>query len=295
MTLTVEGEYRNTTGAISEKGGNYSRSFLLISDNADDSEVAVLQTLYTDLGIFRGVPHPEDPYAFCDNFDCRRDADDGLSWICTVNYKYSDTGPMDPCPWHQPAEVSRTGQPFNQRTDFDANGALIQTSAREHWAEPIERTAEYRVITITQAEHYYDDAVESLYANKVNANEFWGCEERTLKSGSPSATKRFDRTWGQYWEVTRTFTHKPDTWDLRLTDKGFMQLTDVLLVVYDENWEIADVTSGTKQAEIRINGAKPVNPVYLDGHGKPLAEGADPVYLTFEIYEKVPFRWVFRT
>ena len=71
--------------------------------------------------------------------------------------------------------------------------------------------------------------------------------------------------------------------DLKLLDQGFYELgTD------DDDNQIK-IPAGVRQT-----GVASSTPMMLDGSGKVAKRGADPYWLTFKIYQAVPFNFNFR-
>ena len=83
-----------------------------------------------------------------------------------------------------------------------------------------------------------------------------------------------------FWQITYTLAVKRDTWDVKVLDAGYAEL------------DPGSVGAGVPPHWVKIVddfGHEPTEPVPLNGSGRRLTPGDDPVYLSFRVYREVSY------
>jgi hypothetical protein len=128
----------------------------------------------------------------------------------------------------------------------------------------------------------HDQAAE--YRNKVNSDWFLNKPPGTcLLKVFDGIEKRTGPFW--YYEVLAEVHVRMDGWQKRFQDKGLRQLdgTEVITDSQGVSRTVPKYTTITEEFTDENGEVKKVEvtePVALDGEGKRLIEGAEPVYLT---------------
>lgn len=248
---------------------DYTRVFQVVVDSRTDTEATVAAA--------SGVPalaaaHPDNSQAKAASQDVACVDPSGLKWEVTVNYS-TDLTP-------QQLESSPMARPINWRWDFvryeevvekDRDGDPVETSAGEPFDPLPVRDRTRPVLVITRNEAQFVPATVETYVGKVNEREFFGAAANTLKLDSIQPTPVTEGTTN-FWSVTYAFHYKPNTWALEVLDFGS----------YERPNKEGDKRNFSEE-EGESGRAK------LDGEGTKLADDADPVYLSFDVYEEVDF------
>lgn len=250
---------------------SYSRVFQVRTDSATDGAATARDAV--------GVPaigaiHPEDARAFCSGKSANA-AEDRVTWAVTCQYT---TRPQTKCadeisdnPLDDPPDISIGLSRYQEVVNQDRDGDPINNSAREQFNPLPERDASRLVITIVRNEEELNPQQILDYQDAINSDDWQGFEAGQLKINITPDRQVYTSgdTCIVYWRKTYTIEVR-DTWDVKRLDEGFCKL------VADKQERIK---VGDKAAEY------PANPVLLDGSGAVLADGGNPVFLTFEIYE----------
>lgn len=136
------------------------------------------------------------------------------------------------------------------------------------------------------------------FTNKINKNSISvagiSIAEKCGRINELGASNNFDEDGREYWTVNITIEASTEEFTHQLLDSGLMALNnngdlDSIYVETDEANNASYIRmksdiSGLKQ-KLKDGTVAPVSePKNLDGHGKILAEGEDPVYLEFKGY-----------
>ncbi len=288
MAITLLKEYKTRSAHYETAEQNniqeYDRTWLAISNDWNDTAQTVLQHFYTATGILFGAQFPTDPQSFLKSLQISADAEDGLNWIITGHYGQFPKGAPSDCPWIQPADWNWSFQQFQQTIEYDQDGNHIKNSAGDVFPG-IVRDQVRPFLSIVQYEQTFNAYTAFSYVDKVNSGAFFACPARSVKVASIGGQRQWSAKWGFYWKVSYEFAFNGDDvgFDLKLLDQGFYELgTD------DDDNQIK-IPAGVRQT-----GVASSTPMMLDGSGKVAKRGADPYWLTFKIYQAVPFNFNFR-
>jgi hypothetical protein len=297
MAITLVDEIRNARkgGVDAQWRRTYTRAWRVVSDTPDfgafGARLAVpvqFGDRYQILASGGGDPVETDNFAFALGITAENsEAEDGCSWVVTVQY-----GPYDPTefpenPLNHPIKVSWGGNKFEkavEETAPDENGETtpILNSAGCYFDPPITIDDTRPTCHVVRNEQTYNPVYALNYKDVVNSDDWNGFPPGTVKLALPTAELEFSAVCGYYFIVNYEFEINPEGWDLQILDQGTMELVDVP----------ADDEGPDEQGVANIkdkNGDNVSQPVLLDGNGNQLPSGDDPVYLTFKGYGQIAF------
>jgi hypothetical protein len=136
------------------------------------------------------------------------------------------------------------------------------------------------VLTIKRNEPSFVGTLAIAYQDAVNTDSFAGANAGQCKIFNISAEKHIE-PWGPegaeedvtYWSVTYEIHFRREGWHKDILDQGRYE-----------------IESGDKLKAIEDSEDRPVaDPVLLDGSGKQLPAGEDPVFLPYHVYKRLPY------
>ena len=284
MAITVN-ELQRGTADRSTKGRSYTRVFRVIADTIIDPTSASYA-----VPVSLGGAHPNDGLASCKDISSRimEDKDSRLVFLVSCKYETGSGGTDDPEEEEDPLDDhpkigwdARTVRLPVTMTSDDPPKAIVSSSG-----EPFDAEEDFRVLI-------YSYQINMATFNPVGANQYRGAinESAFTLAGLPLeayqarvqkiAATNGERNGTRFWSVT-TIVEVADDWRLTFHDVGTRQKDPVAPgdPRYEGNGEYV-------YAPILDTRGIPVNgPVALDGNGAPQADGADPVFLTFNTAAK---------
>lgn len=180
-------------------------------------------------------------------------------------------------PVERPAQIQWGFVSFTETAYEDAAGDPILNSAGDPFDPSIERTYNDPAVTITYNADDFDPSVAIAYQDAVNSDQFT-VAGKTIEAGlakmhSIQATRLYE-AGSTFWQIDIVIYFRKDGWVRKVLDQGFQELTN----------------GERPPRPIKDSEGNPLMmPAKLDGSGAALAEGADPVYLDFTLYETMPF------
>ena len=222
----------------------------------------------------RDSPHPSDPTLKVTHKEARRIGP--CVWHVFVHYGPIVIGGGDVVDWPGgggviPVEwVESWGFVVSQvEVDEDVDGKAITNSAGLGFDPPLTREQYDLVLVIERNERRFSEVEAVNYAHAVNDDLF---------RGHPPGTCRLVRTAQRiervYFRVRNEVRIRKKGWWRRVPDRGLRQLS----AAGDEFVNIKDK-----------HGHDITTPVPLDGKGRPLAVGAEVIWLDFKVYDQLPF------
>lgn len=233
--------------------------------------------------------------------------DDHSTWILTVNYttNVGETGPdyrfifggtqllqnltnpNSPTfrPWYQMPVIEWQSAESTVARQWDANGKPFLNSATQPFAPAPTVEIAYPVLHITRNEETFTADKFAFWAHAVNDAPFMTYPIDCAQVLPPSVkqlwhgpVKYFRTTWRirfkpdesvRIWNPTSAaYENARVSWQMFNLDCGYYQLTDIALGVPQS------VVAITRQGQ-RVNN----QPALLDGKGRALPSGSDPVYV----------------
>jgi len=283
VLLAVE-NFESRDGSIDQNyRRTYNRTFRVACDDPRDGPVTILRaSVVPRVGdIYSVSPTEFDTQSFVQSLDFRflSLTPYGADWQVNVRYGPYDTQTLTANPVEWPVRFSWGAAKYEIPVARDVDGKPIVNSAGEPFAEPTTIDGSRRLLTFTRNElvSAFDPMLAARCADKVNLYPWNGFAPKTVKS-EPITTgeAQYSQDVGWWFTVQYSFAVDPDGWIKRPLDQGYTYLSAV---------------DPTKRFTVRSqgDGQKLDDPALLDGSGYPLAPGADPVFLAFEVYEAIDF------
>jgi hypothetical protein len=264
-------------------------------------------------GISHGDAHPEDATAYCVSIDPQQ-TDSPVMWRVTFGYDshpdmpevlQPDAGGGSPPTPLTPGEVAEAAAnplsrpikwkvSFQQTTRPAEKGRLVDPDTGEPgpWGPvtdsallPFDPPAEKEVsrplvsATVNRASFGLHEA--ALLQDAVNSATWFGMAPRTLRCVGIEADSQQENGYG-FWSVTYNLAVNYDTWDFELLDAGYQERIPGFESPgggsVPARWEVIKDDFGDSKG-----------PYPLDGNGRRLTPGDEPVYRKYRIYREVNF------
>ncbi|GAF73804.1 unnamed protein product, partial [marine sediment metagenome] len=196
-----------------------------------------------------------------------------------THFKAIVTYVSTPDPLNEDPEITWSFAVSNEPVDRDIDGKPLVNSAGESFDPPITKDANDIVLHIVRNEAGFNSIVADNYKGAVNGDMFFGFGPGRVKCININGVKTRAAAL-TFWQVTYEFQFRrwqgiPNTpnvgWIRRILDEGFREKTGV----EDGKAVYAVITDASDN--------KLSQPVLLDGNGKILADGADAVFLEFNL------------
>lgn len=281
MAVTRVAETSRSGGVDREWKRSYRRTFVVEVDSPYDGAVTVIGSLPVQLGNYYlvvdglGAAVEHDFGSFVCDVQARQVSRDGLKWEAEVSYQPYNPLFFPKNPLDHPPKISWGGSKFEKAIDQDINGDAILNSAGDYFDPPVTVDDSRITLRIQRNEARYDPAIAAQFKDAINSDTFYGQQPGTWKSALPTADLQFNVDSGTadgfYYEVTYEFEFRPEGWKREILDQGLKVITGGVQVPASEGGK--DVTS----------------PILLDGTGVALAVDADPVFLSFDVYNEIAF------
>ncbi len=214
--------------------------------------------------------HPAAPFAVVTNKVERSET--ALSRKLTVTYT------RFPNPFDEEPKISWGFASSSEPIDLDIDGQPIVNSAGESFDPPLNKDVDDLVYRFEVARESFDENQAARYMNAINSDGWFGFEPFTARMKSFNGTQA--RVGGVfYWNVIYEVHIRFDGWPRRIVDEGFRELQTEL-----------DSEGKPTYKMIKDKDKNPLSqPVLLDGAGKKLSAGADPIFLEKHVNKELPF------
>lgn len=265
-----------------ENKNEHSRRYRIRTDNAMDSGFVVLTGAYT------ASPHPlptrysyytdssgTDLSTYCTEVSLEQDSNDRKTWIATASF-----GTLPP--GKNPTDAAYDNpilRPPRYRVDFqeestvvakDNAGAAIVNSVGDEFDEPLEQEEIYPILVVERNYANLQTVIDigNEYHKSVNSKVFYGSAVRTVRFLPLTSTELLFENGVSFYTVTFRFMFNKDTWDR---------------VVMNRGWRYRQAAGGNLIPAVDPTTQLPVqSPVKLAANGTLLADGAQPIWLTYQ-------------
>lgn len=252
----------------------YRRSFVVVTDDEDDGAKTVREGLPVAIGNSFAAGNDVDEGSFCVLIRTQCVSADGLQWVATCEYGPYDANEKPANPLERPIELSWDGAQFERIADIDADGKPIVNSAGDLFDPPVTIDDSRPILSITRNERYFDPDLADMFRDAVNLDEWFGFPPETVKVAKLVARLTKDQDIGYFYVVSYEFAINRDGWVRKILDQGFRELNG----------------DGTATKAIVDKKGQPLSAAsLLNGEGKKLAVGSEPVSLEFKTYKRVSF------
>lgn len=230
--------------------------------------------------------------------------DDPTKWRTELDIRYSQTAMAV-----ERATFIGFSRPVNNNRLFPGRVGPIVNSLMQQLDVQHMKEVDTQTIRCTFYRAEWDQAEAAKFIGKVNSNPLLVAMPKLgFRANYPAGTLKVREYGGRseianrkaFWSITLEVIYKPDGWLLEVLDTGFgTQLVPGEPKIGDpdgEVWTSVDLNllgnTPVEQA-VDVNG----NPIavagHLDGAGKMLKPGQEPVYLKYQIYEETSFATLF--
>jgi len=268
----------------------YSRKWEIVTDSVYIGAKKVRDACPAQIGNFYhnglatgDADYEEDKGSFCNDMraDCLGGAEGGgIAWYVTCGYAPYDATQFgsDPTLWK--LRVRFGGERIDRVVYFDNNGAPIRNSATDRFEDAVTIDDSITTMTITRniLVSVFDLTLAQRLTNTINLNDWNGFTAKHCKMGIiETGDEQYDsNNQVYYYSVTFPVQLSRKPWRKDLLDQGYNQL------------DVAYTVGGTmKPQPILDSKGQPLSsPSALDGFGRKLEIGGDPVTLSFETYDE---------
>ncbi|QDU62175.1 hypothetical protein Pan216_30420 [Planctomycetes bacterium Pan216] len=268
--IAVNEQRAERRGREGEQGEReYTRVYLVESDNPDDQEPVILSAEALPK---RGDLFAPDPAAICKTRLAQPHGDEATTelWRVTIQFATA-TGDEQDNPLERPADISWDMAQFREDVRVDEDGIPIRSSAGQPYDPAPQRDQSRPTLRIVRNEASYSASLPVEFSDSVNSDYFFGAAPGVAKCAK-IAGRRATEGELTYWVVTYEFHFKHDGWPLRLEDQGTYELKD------------------GKPKQIKDTDGIPITePEFLDGNGNKLPAEDPPVVGEFRIYRSRAF------
>jgi hypothetical protein len=274
------------SGQLRAESSTYTRSFLVTTDDPEDSVITVALGVYTAFGVRAGAAHNEDVTARCIEMS-PVDTGTGLQWIVACQYsnatehrdKQEDPlddaaiiGPWDSEGYQEVAVVDRDDKPNLNSAGDPYDPPLMKDFSRRNV------TVRKNVASVPSWYLDYEDAVNSdtFTIGGLTIPPGYAKCKRT------SVSEKKTRNGIDYYEVTTVIQFAKKKWTRKVLDQGF-----------HIKWTFGASSGRSKIQMLNEDGEfeYPVSPVPLNGTGGQLLNPTPDtaVYREHDIEDELPF------
>lgn len=277
-------------GSIQDGKASFTRRFQVQTDSYSDGPMTVLQAL--------GLPYinsvftfgNEGHYARCQSVAPTRLAPNSLYWEVEASYETQDPSKPEQregqheSPLIELPDISTSFERFDKviYSVYNTSTEEIEpckASNGQIFDPPPTKDESRLVLTISRNEPLTAQwlPLSVIFQDAVNEDTFWGSAPGTAKVSSITAQRMTKPLQSglpfAYLKTTYVIHFRNEGWDLQLLNHGDYY-----------------ITSGENVKKIMFQGeqGQPIKGL-LDENGDRLEDGADPEFLTFRVYKRLPF------
>ena len=241
MVVETRETFVNRTGKKGFTGDEYTRSFIVVTDDPRDN-VAVVREAPNIPRLGEGYPD-DRVYAWA-HFIAPTQRD-GTPLVWDVGVLYS----TDPGEWienqnplDRPPDVQWSTETFTEEFVVDQNGVSVKNTANVPFDPPLTRLAAIPVCAVTRNQINFDPSVALQFVPCTNDHMFCGVGESKVLLSSMSG--RFEKYgYGGYWQVTYDLKFKldEDGWEPPVANAGLLEWREVYELEFGEDPNGPDV------------------------------------------------------
>jgi hypothetical protein len=216
-----------------------------------------------------------DNDAYCDKCDLKRKPADPKLWTANLHFSTlqpgQDPGQSNVSPLLRPIRYRGQKMVATRPIVRDKDGNLVVNSALEEFDEPLEGETVYPMLIATRNIASLTQWISDLatFLHSVNSSGYRSQAARTWWCADIELSDIIYEDGTAYFQETWSLAFNPDLWDERLLDRG---------------WKVLNDESPAKKVNATDDKGKLVQePVLLNGFGKKLATGANPVARVFRV------------
>jgi hypothetical protein len=285
MQVTSVAPKKNGSTTRREQNGNrsYTRTWIVLTDDPRVGPKAVLDAVPVLTGQTYDDGFEQDGRAFCVSVSATCTEEDGMQWEVVAEYGAFDAVEFPENPLSRDPEISWEYQRTQEAVDrepgdpeADPPPKQIKNSAGDSFDPPLLRDVRKPILKLTRNEANFDPLLAFTFHDKVNSNPFFGADPGYVKIEGITPQRVHNPAIGWYWTVQYEFLFDTRTHDPQVLNQGFKRLDD----------------EGERVLCTDNNGEVVTSPVWLDEDGQQIPPDGDPVYLQFQIYERIDFSFL---
>ena len=282
--------YDGVEGSLDQKlVRSYTQKYRVITDSSDTQSVSVRNATDPNTGLRipllfdRYMPGTDqDLAAMATSISCSAGdmlASGGAVWEVTVQYS-TDVG-EDPQqgdnPLLRPPVVTWSSENVIRIVDKDVNDEPIVNTANKPFDPGVDIEEARFILEVQRNEPIFNTAYVDTYQNAINSDTFLGFAPGTARITGIRAQQLVENDV-QFWQISLQITFNRDGWQKKILNAGYEKKL-IANPVDEEDWEIIkDVT-----------GARLSTPSNLSLNGQSVLPDGTGIFLTFDVYEEVPF------
>lgn len=277
----------------------YIRVFQVLCDTPTDGPKTAREGVSVLIGDSYSYYGENDPLAFCHEITPELVSAEEHQRFWKVFCKYASAeNPLD-----RPPVKRWNFNKCSKAIEKDLDGRTLLNSALCTFDPPKEIDDSRPVYTFIRNEPTFDPTIAIFYQDSINEDPFLIADPGQAKISNISGDEKRENGI-LFWEVTYEFEFRREGWQTEMLDQGFRELLG-----FEEAEDDTSATSGVSTSTSDdttppcvTNSRKPIyrqildregipsnEPTLLNGHGRQLGEGCDPVYLPFKTSRVVPF------
>lgn len=253
----------------------YTQTWIVITDSPTVGAGSARNAVPVVIGSPYVAAGESDTGAFCTNVEAKPSAEDGCQWDVTASYGPYDATQFPENPLDRPPEYDWEYERTEEVAEEDANTNPIRNAAGDAFDPPVMQDVRRAILTLVRNEPTFDPDLSWQFHDKCNSGTFWGAGPGIVKVEGIVPKRVFNQMIGWYFTVTYKFLFDRRTHDAKPLNQGMKAVdpsdSTKLVVVTDEN------------------GAPLSSPAPLDANGHQLKPTDSPVYLQFQVYERIDF------
>ena len=265
FTIKPDQEY-NENRSGSSAIWNYDIEFDVDTNEFDAAHASVVPRF--------DAPYPPNPFLVVSDISAKPVSESRRHWIVQVKFSSgagsSVSGGVDPL--SEPPDITWSTVSDTVEIDVDANGIPITNSADEVFDPPIQSEVADLEIRISRNEPLNPMTAFAGFAKKVNTQTWANLPPGTVLMDEISG-KKIEHGDLVFYRVDYRLLFRFDGWKIRKLDKGYR----------------TKAANGDLEIMTDKDGNPLSEPVFLDGSGQKLADGASGVFLEFEVRQSVNF------
>lgn len=293
-------KFQERTASVSWTGQRKeNETYFCVSDRSESSALQIIleaQGFSGDVQLpLLGTVHPFDNFAICTSLEASPADADPFTWNIVVKYE-TQKGDSEPPAAADPVQQKprfQWGHITERRiveVDFSSPPRLLLNSARQKFDPPYE--VDFSLPTLFFERNEARDRVSQSFSfkNSVNASS-WQALGFIAAAGQVKVVSiRSVYTLGRsgdggtedhYWVNSFEFVYRVEGWDAELLDIGTQERIDR----GEGQMPRFEIRNNTDEEGEQIRA-----PQLLDGNGRRLAEGANPVFLPpFKVHKRKNF------
>jgi hypothetical protein len=295
----------NTPYEISDDGEQYDlRLIALVNDALDGAHTIYQHSGCPKKGSTYAVNNTFNAQAICTNVRITpmggryADPTSGTSgtwkWLIEATYSTSPQTQESQPPGAGVAKVYFDSEQYDIAFDRDLDGNPVLNSAEMPYDPPMVKEDHRLIIRIEKAVPAFDALFADKVMGRVNSTPFFGYTTGTLRITKISATPQDNADFGQYYllSVEMVYRRIEDVTNIDIIPATVGAPTNYephQALILDTGRYTLNPGTGKHVKILDEDDDHVIDPVKLDGDGQKLEDGADPVYIKYQMYPTYDF------